>query len=83
MLRPRPVHIDASATTLLLRGMPRVCRNRWSGGPSQRFPSSQRSSRGELRAKRYDAAITNTVVGSPGTNTPMMPIATDNTPREA
>src|SRR5262245_19007933 len=82
MLTLNPVHIDVSATILVRQGMPRVCLNRRSDGPNQRLLSSQCSRRGELRANRYDAASTNSVVGSPGTNTPMTPSARQSTPSE-
>src|SRR5262245_55801063 len=83
MLTLNPVHVDGSATIVVRRCMPRVRLNRRSDGPNQRLFASQCSRRGELRANRYDAASTNSVVGSPGTNTPMTPSARQSTPSEA
>jgi peptide deformylase len=45
-----------------------------SKGPKRRWFHNQRYSRGELRAAAHAAMRMNTVVGSPGTMTPMMPI---------
>lgn len=47
-----------------------------SGGPRTRCPQSQRYNRGELRAAAQAAIRMNTVVGMPGTITPMTPSAT-------
>src|SRR5687768_754454 len=82
-LAPTPAHIDASAAALLFAGMPRVSLNRRSDGPSQRLRSSHAARVGELRLNRYDAAITNTVVGNPGTNTPAIANTTESRPRAA
>src|SRR5574339_121581 len=83
MLTLKPIHIDASASILVLRGIPLVSLNRLSVGPNHRLLSSQCWRRGELRANRNDAASTNSVVGSPGTKMPMTPSAMQTTPSEA
>jgi hypothetical protein len=76
-----PPHIAVSAARFADDDMPPPDASRRSEGPSHRFSRSHRSKRGELREKQYDAASTNTVVGSPGTTTPAMAKVTAHQPR--
>lgn len=55
------------------------CAQLRSKGPKRRWFHSQRYSRGELRAAAQAAIRIKTVVGSPGTITPMMPSARQHT----
>jgi hypothetical protein len=64
-------------------GMPPPGATRRRNGPSSGFSRSHRSNRGELREKQYAAASTNTVVGIPGTKTPMDARATAHHPSAA
>jgi hypothetical protein len=75
------VHIAIKAARFADAGMPPSRANRRTDGPSHAFSRSQRSKRGELREKQYDAARTNTVVGIPGMTTPVMARPTAHHPR--
>ena len=75
------IHIALRAPRFADAGMPPFCAKRRRGGPSHLFSRSQRSKRGELREKQYDAPRTKTVVGSPGTTTPAIARATAHQPR--
>ncbi len=55
---------------------PPACQSRISL-PKMRWPSNHRCSRGELRAAAQAATSRKTVVGRPGTNTPITPVAND------
>jgi hypothetical protein len=57
------------ARRLTVRPFSQLC----SSGPNRRWFSSQACRRGELRAAAQAAIRMNTVVGMPGTTTPMSP----------
>lgn len=67
--------ITPEALHLALRLTHPPCAQSRSMGPNRRWYQSQACKRGELRADAQAAIKINTVVGKPGTNTPMTPKA--------
>ena len=76
-----PVHMAQSAWRFADDDIPPCVTNRSRLGPNHGCVRSHRSNRGELFEKQYEAARTNTVVGSPGTTTPAAANTTAHQPR--
>jgi len=74
-----PAHIASRLITLARSGITRrLAISRY--GPKRGCSSKRRCSRGELRAKKYDASSRNTVVGNPGMKIPSIPTPTERAP---
>src|SRR5262245_66685835 len=78
--RPIDVHMLTTAATLARRGIGTAGSRYLRYGANVVLARSRSSSAGELRASRYEALRTNTVVGRPGTKTPMTPSPAHVTP---